>query len=137
MSRDSGGGRSGAPILVVGAGPVGLASAIMLADRGLEVTVLERRAALSEHPRARLVNARTMEILRRLGLEAAVRAAALPAAMMRSYFGTDLRDPEPRYVALANDAADLDLTPSPPCLCSQDRLEPILLEAARERVPNL
>jgi putative polyketide hydroxylase len=125
--------RPAPPILVVGAGPVGLASAMMLAERGLAVIVLERRAALSDHPRARLVNASTMEILRRLGLEPAVRAAALPAHMMRSFFGTDLLDPEPRYVALASDAEDLDLTPSPPCLCSQDRLEPILLEAVRER----
>jgi 2-polyprenyl-6-methoxyphenol hydroxylase-like FAD-dependent oxidoreductase len=122
-----------ARILIVGAGPVGLASALMLADRGLEPVVLERRAALSEHPRARLVNARTMEILRRLGLEDAVREVARPAAAMRSYFGTDLLDPEPLFVPLGGNAADDALTPSPPCICSQDELEPVLLSAARER----
>lgn len=122
-----------ARILIVGAGPVGLASAIMLADRSIEPVVLERRAALSEHPRARLVNARTMEILRRLGLEGAVREAALPAATMRSYFGTDLRDPEPLFVPLGGDAAEAALTPCSPCICSQDKLEPMLLAAARER----
>jgi 2-polyprenyl-6-methoxyphenol hydroxylase-like FAD-dependent oxidoreductase len=122
-----------APVLVVGAGPVGLASAIMLAERGVAVTVLERRPQLSEHPRARLVNARTMEILRRLGLERAVREAALPATAMRSYFGAGLLDPGPRYVGLGGDPEDLDLTPTLPCICSQDRLEPILLAAARAR----
>lgn len=66
-------------VLIVGGGPVGLCLAIDLAMRGIEVTVAEIRAA-HEPPSVKCnhVSSRTMEILRRLGLSAEVRAAGLP-----------------------------------------------------------
>jgi 2-polyprenyl-6-methoxyphenol hydroxylase-like FAD-dependent oxidoreductase len=67
-------------VLIVGAGPVGLTLAIDLAQRGIQVTVVEMRAA-GEPPSVKCnhVAARTMEIFRRLGLVKAVRNAGLPA----------------------------------------------------------
>jgi 2-polyprenyl-6-methoxyphenol hydroxylase-like FAD-dependent oxidoreductase len=67
-------------VLIVGGGPVGLTLAVDLAQRGIEVTVVETRAA-GEPPRVRCnhVAARTMETFRRLGLARAVRQAGLPA----------------------------------------------------------
>lgn len=66
-------------IAVAGAGPVGMSLAIDAALRGVEVVLIEARAA-GEPPSAKCntVAARTMEIFRRLGVSEAVRAAGLP-----------------------------------------------------------
>src|SRR5262249_45132915 len=67
-------------VLIVGAGPVGLTLALDLAWRGIHVTVVELRHA-GEPPSVKCnqVSARSMEIFRRLGLAATIRAAGLPA----------------------------------------------------------
>ena len=50
-------------VLIVGAGPVGLTLAIDLAWRGIDVTVVETRAAAEPpEPKCNHVAARTMEI---------------------------------------------------------------------------
>ena len=67
------------PVLVVGAGPVGLTLAIDLAQRGIAVTVVETRSA-GEPPSVKCnhVAARSMEIFRRLGVARPLREAGLP-----------------------------------------------------------
>jgi 2-polyprenyl-6-methoxyphenol hydroxylase-like FAD-dependent oxidoreductase len=67
------------PVLIVGAGPVGLTLAMDLARRGTECLVLERRAA-GEPPSVKCnhVASRSMEAFRRLGCADEVRAAGLP-----------------------------------------------------------
>ena len=68
-----------APVLVVGAGPVGLTLALDLAWRGIDVIVVETRLC-GEPPPAKCnhVSARTMEIYRRLGIAGEIRNAGLP-----------------------------------------------------------
>lgn len=56
------------PVVIAGAGPVGLVLAIDLAARGIASVVLERRTALSDGSRAICWSKRTLEILDRLGL---------------------------------------------------------------------
>ena len=63
-------------VLVVGAGPVGLALAIELGLRGIEVIVIEQRSRTGAQPRAKTTNVRTMQHMRRWGLAQALRAAA-------------------------------------------------------------
>ncbi|HZP52285.1 FAD-dependent oxidoreductase [Actinocrinis sp.] len=67
-----------AQVVVVGAGPVGLTTAIALASHGVDVVVLDRQAEAANTSRAAVVHARTLEVLeelevtdrlRRLGLE--------------------------------------------------------------------
>src|ERR1700733_15556947 len=67
-------------VLIAGGGPVGLTVAMDLAWRGISVTVLESRAP-GEPPSVKCnhVSARTMEIVRRLGVVEAVRNTGLPA----------------------------------------------------------
>src|SRR6187455_200140 len=64
-------------VLVAGAGPAGLTAAITLARAGIETLVVERRATVSDLPRATGVSTATMELLRGWGLEARVRAEAM------------------------------------------------------------
>jgi 2-polyprenyl-6-methoxyphenol hydroxylase-like FAD-dependent oxidoreductase len=55
-------------VLVVGAGPVGLAVATSLAGHGHDVTVVDRQAAGANTSRAAVVHARTLEMLERIGV---------------------------------------------------------------------
>ena len=56
------------PPMIVGAGPVGLAAAVLLARRGRGVRVIESRDAPSRESRALAVNPRTLELLEVSGL---------------------------------------------------------------------
>lgn len=62
-------------VLVVGAGPSGLALTIELARRGLSVVLVEENARVGLNPRAKTVNIRSMEHMRRWGIAEKVRAA--------------------------------------------------------------
>src|ERR1700678_3283485 len=65
------------PVLIAGGGPVGLALAVELGLRGVECVVVEPRPQPTRlRPRAKTLNARTMEHVRRWGLAERLRAAA-------------------------------------------------------------
>jgi 2-polyprenyl-6-methoxyphenol hydroxylase-like FAD-dependent oxidoreductase len=128
-------------VLIVGGGPVGLTLAIDLAQRGIEVTVAETRAA-GEPPSVKCnhVAARTMEIFRRLGLVRAVREAGLPAeypndvAFRTTATGIELsriRIPcrAERYTAKGGPDTFWP-TPEPPHRINQTYLEPVLFAHA-------
>ncbi len=55
-------------VVVVGAGPVGLAVAVSLAEAGRQVTVVDRQAAGANTSRASVVHPRTLELLERIGV---------------------------------------------------------------------
>jgi 2-polyprenyl-6-methoxyphenol hydroxylase-like FAD-dependent oxidoreductase len=63
-------------VLIVGAGPVGLALAIELGHRGIGCLVVERNERVGHAPRAKTTNVRTREHLRRWGIADALRAAS-------------------------------------------------------------
>ena len=65
------------PVLIVGAGPAGLATAIGLACHGVQSMLVERHAGTSIFPKASGISTRTMEIVRSWGLEPAARAHSL------------------------------------------------------------
>ena len=71
---------SSSTALVVGAGPVGLMTAIMLARHGLRSTVVERFKTRHGAPKAHALNPRSLEICRSIGLNVdAMRRRATPA----------------------------------------------------------
>lgn len=60
--------REHAEVLIVGAGPSGLVSALLLARLGIPSIVIERNVKTDEHPKAHELNARSVEILRDAGI---------------------------------------------------------------------
>jgi 2-polyprenyl-6-methoxyphenol hydroxylase-like FAD-dependent oxidoreductase len=128
-------------VLVVGGGPVGLTLAIDLAQRGVNTTVLELRMR-GEPPSVKCnhVAARSMELFRRLGVSAKLRAAGLPedypndVVYRTTMVGQELaRIPIPcrrdRYTAKGGPDTWWP-TPEPPHRINQIFLEPILFEHA-------
>jgi putative polyketide hydroxylase len=107
-------------VLVVGAGPAGLAAAIELADRGVDTLVIERRAPDgSDHPRATAISRRTMATLRRWGLEDAVHRAGFAADYAMS-IRPSLVEREVKRIPL----------PDHVWACAQDHLAPIITNRA-------
>lgn len=133
-----------ARVLIVGAGPVGLVLAMDLAQRGIDVLVVEIRER-GEPPNVKCnhVSARSMEILRRLGVAGKVRNAGLPedypndVAYRTTVTGQELsRIPIParnvRYTATGGPDTWWP-TAEPPARINQIFLEPILFAHAESQ----
>ena len=58
-------------VLIVGGGPAGLVSGLLLAKLGVSSVILERNAQTDEHPKAHELNARSVEILSALDISEA------------------------------------------------------------------
>src|SRR5580658_126132 len=56
------------PIIIAGGGPVGVVTALALAQQGLEVRLFEAETAVDTSPRAATTHAATLEMLDSLGL---------------------------------------------------------------------
>ena len=78
-------------VLIVGAGPTGLAAAVELARAGLIPTVIERRSEISGLSRAVGILPATMELLEPSGIADAIRAEAIRPEAMRLHIGGDLK----------------------------------------------
>ena len=63
-------------VLIVGAGPVGLALAIELGHRGIRTLLVERNDRVGYAPRAKTTNVRSREHMRRWGIADELAAAA-------------------------------------------------------------
>ncbi|MFN8542251.1 MAG: FAD-dependent oxidoreductase, partial [Thermomicrobiales bacterium] len=75
-----------ARVVVVGAGPIGLLTAIELARHGVETILLEAELQVSHGSRAIVLTRRSMEILEHAALEAPFVAKGLPWASGRSFY---------------------------------------------------
>ena len=71
------------PVLIVGGGPVGLSSSILLARLGVHSLLIEQDLTTADHPQARSLNIRTNEIYRLWGIEDKLREVSLPPEWSR------------------------------------------------------
>ncbi|OBJ02344.1 pentachlorophenol monooxygenase [Mycobacterium alsense] len=111
-------------VLVVGAGPTGLALAASLLDRGVGVTVVDKLAAGANTSRAAAVNARTLEALEHLDVARRMVKAGLiaPRFTMR----------ERRRILIPVDFSDLPTEHPYTLMLSQAETERLLLERLHE-----
>lgn len=119
-------------VLVVGAGPVGLALALELGSRGIDVTVVEQQMRAGAQPRAKTTNVRSMQHMRRWGIADALRkAASLPQDYpMDVVFSTTLLGRELCVIenAFAGDKRRDDRFPEPAQWVPQYTVEAVLHE---------
>ncbi|WP_405816058.1 FAD-dependent oxidoreductase [Streptomyces sp. NBC_01390] len=128
------------PVLVVGAGTVGLSTATALAHYGVPVLLVERHAGTTEHPRATGVQPPVKEFFRSLGLDERIRAASADLLAsngkvdLETLAGTDLAT-APRIPTPPSEVAELTakISPTPLGPCAQDQIDRVLLQAAQEK----
>lgn len=131
-------------VLVIGAGPVGLTLALDLGLRGIDVTVVEMRAAAEAPPvKCNAISSRSMEVFRRLGVSHKLREVGLPmdhstdVASVTSVVGMELsRLAIPsRRERLAGVAAEDSWwpTPEPSHRVNQLFFEPVLFRHAADQ----
>jgi 2-polyprenyl-6-methoxyphenol hydroxylase-like FAD-dependent oxidoreductase len=118
------------PVLIIGAGPVGMALAAELARYRVPSLVAEQTDGTIDHPRASAFNARTMEFCRRWGIAEAVREVGTPPDFPHdSIYCTSLtgyliaRIARPGH---GGGAAPLPFTPERPQRCNQLWFNPVM-----------
>src|ERR1700728_1227330 len=117
-------------VLVVGGSLVGLSAAVFLAGHGVPVTLVEKHASSSAHPRAIGYTTRTLELFRAAGVElpATPQGHGPPRrAHVESLAGTWFDE----YLWTANTPGSrYEYSPAAATAIAQDRLEPILRNRA-------
>ena len=126
------------PICVIGCGPIGLSSALLLSRHGVPVLLVERRSELNTHPRSRFVDTNTMELMREFGVEKMVEDSGLgPDWTACNRWSVDLAT-EP-YAELESPTFLTVPGPDSPCLpvmTVQDEVEKALMSKVVED-PNI
>jgi len=120
------------PIIVAGAGPIGLITALQLRHHGLPVIVLEEDSGLSRDTKAGTILTRTLEVLARTGTVDRVLAQALRVEEVG-----DLDRATGRPMRTLRTGVIRDDTAYPFMInMPQHHLEPLLAEALEEAAPG-
>lgn len=126
------------PVLIVGGGPVGMMTSLLLSQSGIKALLVERHPGTATLPKARSLNARTMEVFRQIGLENDIRQAGMPPeyggmiVWAESLAGTEIERLRPGR----GSAQNLAVSPVRGAGCAQDILEPILRHQAEVAHPG-
>ncbi|MEV4807746.1 FAD-dependent monooxygenase [Nonomuraea sp. NPDC049421] len=129
------------PVLVVGAGPVGMVAALSLARHGIPSILVEENFETTNHPKLDFISCRSMELFRQLDLTDEIRAAGVgPEHPADVIWSTGLAGPpitvwnlpsvaeERRHIADRNDGTQ---PVEPGQRLSQIDLEPVLRARCR------
>ncbi|MHA7650719.1 FAD-dependent monooxygenase [Mycobacterium sp. ML4] len=131
--------RPSVPVLIVGGGPAGLAASFVLGRFGVDSMVCEQYPGINPHPRAHVVNRRSMELFRDWGMSGPVISDALPVTWLTQVIWTTrLAGEELGRLALTELPADqavarLTASPEMPQSCAQDRVQQHLAELVRSQ----
>ncbi len=123
-------------VLIIGAGPAGAAAALLLSRYGVKTLLVNKYPGSSPGPRAHIVNQRTMEILRELGLEDTAKAIATPQPLLGDHvYATSLTGEELGRIKAwgsSPEALAAHAAASPCAMCDLPQLyfEPMVLQAA-------
>jgi 2,4-dichlorophenol 6-monooxygenase len=134
-------------VLIVGGGAAGLTSSILLSRLGVRSLLVERHANCSQLPKAHILNQRTMEIFRELGVADDVYKQGCPRDNMSTVaWSTSLTGPRPEHGRLigrvdswGGGAAVAAYEQASPCVSTnlpQLRLEPLLRQHAEALAPD-
>ncbi|MBX3710282.1 MAG: FAD-dependent monooxygenase [Gammaproteobacteria bacterium] len=113
------------PVIIIGTGPVGLSASTALSRQGICNVVIEKHPSTSIHPKARGVNVRTMELCRLWGAEQQIRRSELPITARRFLWMNHVKGEIQGDVSFVTEQEEL--SPTEPCLLSQDIFEQELL----------
>jgi len=116
------------PVVIAGAGPVGVVAALALARQGIAVEVFEAEARVNDSPRAATTHAATLEILENLGLVEEVTRRGLIEPKFRIW------DREPRRLIVEFDFGVLKGDTRFPYVvqCEQHKLANMTIDRLRQ-----
>ena len=122
------------PILIVGGSLVGMSTALLLAHHGIRALTVETHRGTAIHPRAALINQRTMEIFRTVGVEQIVMQKSgeqfdQDGAVMSA---ETLAGKEIAYYIPNLNEGIRDVSPTVRVFITQKLLEPLLQARAQE-----
>jgi 2-polyprenyl-6-methoxyphenol hydroxylase-like FAD-dependent oxidoreductase len=127
--------KSTSQVVVIGAGPTGLTLALLLARSGISSTLVEKHAQPQAHPAACILNTRTMEVFREIGVADLIMRQGQNVferayiSWVTSLAGRDLG----RCSAMPENIPWLlALSPVHAVQFPQNRLEPLLWQKVRE-----
>lgn len=122
------------PVLIVGGSLVGMSTALLLAHHGVRALMVEHHRGTAIHPRAALINQRTMEIFRTVGVEQIVMQKSgeqfdQDGAVMsvESLAGNEIA----YFIPNLNEGVR-DVSPTVRVFITQKLLEPLLQSRARD-----
>jgi len=122
------------PVLIVGGSLVGMSTALLLAHLGVKAMVVEHHRGTAIHPRAAMINQRTMEILRVVGVEQIVRTRSEQQFVqdggivaVESLAGKELA----AHIPNLNEGVR-DVSPTVRLFITQSLLEPLLKSRAQD-----
>jgi len=122
------------PVLIVGGSLVGMSTALLLGHHGISALAVDHHHGTAIHPRAAMINQRTMEIFRSVGVEQIVREKSgeqfdQDGAIMavETLAGKELA----WYIANLNEGVR-DVSPCSRVFITQSLLEPLLQKCALE-----
>lgn len=118
-------------VIIVGAGPVGLASALLLQQHGIDVVIIEKHPGTSIHPKARGISCRSMELFRKLGIEKDVIKYNLPDK--QNWFGWFDSLSGKLYARVSKRTDDSSISPTNEASAAQQYIEIVMLEKYREQ----
>ncbi len=119
-------------VLIVGGGPIGLMGSLLLSRLGVRSLVVDLRGRTSTHPRSRLLDAPSVELMREVGVEQQVIDTGLGPDWTEynrwfdSLAGREIcRVPTPSFHSVRTDRSS-----SMPVMTAQDYVEAILFDKA-------